>query len=72
MEHMTPTDWQNFVDWALKGLIGGVIMYAVHILGRVRMSIESLNKKVATLVERSGWHNKEIDRLHSRLARLEK
>lgn len=63
--------WGDFIDWILKGVLGGICAYGVHILGAMKKSIDDLNVKVGTIIERTDWHTKEIDRLDSRVTRLE-
>ena len=63
--------WSDFFDWMLKAVAGGVGTYMVHILSEVKKSIDSLNERVAKVLERSEWHSKELDRLETRVERLE-
>lgn len=61
----------DFVDWILKAGLAGVCGYGVHILGEMKKSIDALNVKVGTIIERTDWHTKEIERLDDRITRLE-
>lgn len=63
--------WSDMVDWAVKGLLGAVCIQAVRILSQMKVSIDALNKKVATIIERTSWHSKELDKLEKRIERLE-
>ena len=63
--------WNVFADWASKGILSFVAMYAVHILSELKRSIDDLNKNVAQLIERSNWHSNELKMLDARLIRLE-
>jgi hypothetical protein len=64
-------NWGAFADWAAKGILGGICLYGVRILSQMKNSIEALNEKVATIIERTDWHTKEIDRLDQRITRIE-
>ncbi len=64
-------EWNLFIDWMLKALLGGVVLHGVHILSEMKKSIDSLNNKMAEIIERTAWHSKEINRLESRITRLE-
>lgn len=64
-------NWNSFADWAMKGLIGGGCFYGIHILAQMRNSIDSLNQKVAKIIERTDWHSHEIKKLENRVMRLE-
>jgi prefoldin subunit 5 len=64
-------EWDIFVDWMLKALLGGVVLHGVHILSEMKKSIDALNNKMAKIIERTEWHSKEIDRLDQRMTRLE-
>jgi prefoldin subunit 5 len=64
-------EWNVFIDWALKAVLGGVAFHGVHVLSEMKKSIDSLNNKMAKLIERTEWHSKEIDRIEARILRLE-
>jgi hypothetical protein len=66
------TDWANFFDWAAKGILGGICMYGVHILSQMKNSIDSLNEKVARIIERTEWHSKELEKLEERIITIER
>lgn len=63
--------WTSFIDWASKGIIGAVCMYGVHVLSQMKNSIDSLNEKVARIIERTEWHSRELEKLENRVIRLE-
>jgi hypothetical protein len=64
-------DWNSLVDWMIKGVLGGICMYAVHILSQMKTSIDGLNDKMAQIIERTEWHTREIDKLELRISNLE-
>lgn len=64
-------EFPTFVDWALKGFIGLCVVQGVRILSGMKISIDELNNKMATIMERTNWHSKDIDRLEKRITRLE-
>lgn len=66
-----PMDWSSFADWALKALMAGVLAYGVKVLTQMRKSLDRLNEKVATIIEKTAWHQKELDRHDQRLSLIE-
>jgi hypothetical protein len=56
-------EYFNFADWGFKALISGCLLYLVNILGGLKVSIDSLNVKMATIIERVAHHEKRIERL---------
>lgn len=61
----------EFIDWAIKGILGGVCFYAVNLLSQMKSSIDRLNDQVARIIERTEWHSKDIDKLDKRVVRVE-
>lgn len=61
----------EIIDLAIKGSMGALISYGVHVLSGMKKSIDDLNKNMSEIIERTKWHSKEIDRIDSRLERLE-
>lgn len=64
-------EWQKFVEWLFYALISGVAFYGVSILSRLKESVDKLNATVATILEKTTWHEKEITRLEKRIDTLE-
>lgn len=64
-------EWNVFMDWGFKALLGGVILHGVHVLSGIKVSVDLLNNKMAEIIERTQWHSKEINRLEVRITRLE-
>lgn len=64
-------EWDQFVDWLLKAVLGGVTLHGVHILSETKKSIDSLNQNMARMNERSEWQSREMSRIETRLNRLE-
>jgi hypothetical protein len=62
----------DFISWGFQGLVSGCVLYGVGQLTQLRKSIEHLNEKLATVIEKTGWHEKELDRHTRRLDRLER
>jgi hypothetical protein len=67
---MTP-DFADFVTWFFYGVLGGGVVYGVRMLADMRDSMVSLNIKLAQVVEKTTWHEKEIRKHERRLLRLE-
>lgn len=64
-------NFQIFVEWVFYGIVGGASVYGVAILAHLKNSIDNLNLQVATIIEKSNWFQKELDRLDGRVSRLE-
>lgn len=50
--------FHRFKEWAFLGLLTA----GLYILWDMKKSVENLNEKVATVIERSMWHEKIINR----------
>lgn len=64
-------DWNNVLDWAAKAVLGLIISQGVKVLSEMKKSVDKLNVQVGTIIERTDWHSKEIDRLDARVNRME-
>lgn len=64
-------NFQIFVEWVFYGIVGGACVYGVAILSHLKTSIDNLNLQVATIIEKSNWFQKELDRLDGRVTKLE-
>jgi len=61
----------GFVEWVFLGVISGGIILLVAILNEVRISITTLNQKIAMIMEKTIWHEKALDKHEDRLTKLE-
>ena len=66
-----PPQWEQFLDWGLKALLGAICVQGVNILSQMKKSIDDLNSKVAIIIEKTDWHSKELDKLENRVTKLE-
>lgn len=64
-------NFAQFIQWGFYGMISGALVYAVRILSDLEKSVEGLNIKIATVIERTSNHEKQIDMHDNRLRRLE-
>jgi methyl-accepting chemotaxis protein len=64
-------NWENIVAWGFKLVISTGIILAVRVLSQMKDSIQSLNTKMATIVERVSWHSNEIKKLDHRIQKIE-
>jgi hypothetical protein len=64
-------DFNKFVEWAFLAIIGGSVAWASRFLGKISCSISELNSKIATVLERSEWHGRELKDHSKRIDRLE-
>lgn len=59
--------FQGFKDWVFLGLLS----CAVYILWDMKTSVDTLNIAVATIIEKSVWHEKQISQHDDRIRSLE-
>ena len=64
-------DWNIILDWIAKAVLCVIVSQGVKILSDMKKSVDKLNVQVGTIIERTEWHSKEIDRLDTRMNRLE-
>lgn len=64
-------DWNTFVDWASKAILGGICVYGVHILSQMKTSIDSLNVKVGQIILKNEYAARDIEKLEIRIDKLE-
>lgn len=65
-------EYSNFVQWAFFGLLGYGFMKISSVLSDLTKSVERLNEKLAGLLEKSAWHERNINELHDRVRVIEK
>jgi hypothetical protein len=68
----TVSEHQLFIEWAFKGLLAGGLAYGLTLINRLTTSIESLNIKIAVLIERTENHAKTIEKHDERISNIEK
>lgn len=66
-----PLNYANFVEWGFKGLLTGCFIYAVGIMKGVKESIDTLNLKVAVIVEKISHQEDALIRHEDRIRALE-
>ncbi len=54
------------------GLAGGGIAWTAKILAEISKSITGLHSQIVLIVEKTAWHEKEIEKHEDRLSELEK
>lgn len=65
-------EFNNFVEWVFYALLSGAVIYGVGILKGLKNAVETLNVSVATIIEKTSWHEKELERLDKRIRDLER
>ena len=63
--------FDQFLSWGFTGLISGILIYGVKVLQDIKSSVEELNQRMATIIEKTQWHEKEMERLNSRMSVIE-
>jgi hypothetical protein len=65
------SELQQMISWGFQALLLGVAAYAVSTMRSLKNSVDALNLNVAVLISKNEGHEKEFDRVNSRLDRLE-
>jgi hypothetical protein len=52
----------QFVEWVFYALIGGVSLQVAGKLGKLTESITALNEKIAVVIEKTAWHEKQLEK----------
>lgn len=63
--------FDTFLSWGFTGLISSILIYGVKVLQDIKSSVEQLNERMATIIEKTQWHEKEMERLNSRISVIE-
>lgn len=64
-------EFSNFLTWGFTGLLSGILVYAVKVLTDIKRSVEELNERMATIIEKTFWHEKEMEKMSNRIVLLE-
>lgn len=64
-------DFADFINWAFMGILSGGLVFLIAILNEVKVSIQNLNERMAVLIEKTVWHEKALEKLEERIAKLE-
>lgn len=64
--------FDKFIQWAFLGLVSGGVVYGMRFAAVISKSIGELNIKLATLLERTAGHSREIEEHTGRINRLER
>lgn len=60
-------EFKDFVQWAFYGLISSCFIYLTTILAGLRTSVEELNIKMATIIEKTSNHERRIEKLEDKV-----
>lgn len=61
----------EMIQYGFYGLMSFVATWGVAVLSNMKTSIDTLNIKLAIVIERSDHHDKMLDRHDTRLSKLE-
>lgn len=64
-------DYKELVSWAFQGLLAMGSMLIVQALKDIKISVMLLNERVATVIEKTSWHEKELEKHDGRIRQLE-
>lgn len=64
-------EWHEFQIWVLLGLLTFLGSAAVGILWSMNQSIHDLNVKMGAVLEKLGFHEREISRIDNGLSRIQ-
>lgn len=65
-------DFNEFSGWVTKGMLGGAAVYAISVLSGLKNSVDNLAEKLATVIEKTSWHERTIAKHDDRIDRVEK
>lgn len=64
-------EFKDFVNWVFMALLVGSIGYGVSSIQALNVSVSENNRHVTTLIERTLWHEKELQRQHRLIKDIE-
>jgi hypothetical protein len=64
-------NWTDFAQWSFYGLISVIAIYVANTLSKLTDSVQDLNIKFASMLEKSAWHERELVDLGGRVTKLE-
>jgi len=64
--------FDEFLSWGFTGLISGILIYGVKVLQDIKASVEELNERMATIIEKTSWHEKEMEKINGRIDNMER
>lgn len=59
-------EFKDFVQWSFYGLISGCSIYLTSILSGLKTSVDELNIKMATIIEKTSNHERRIEKLEDK------
>lgn len=63
-------DFSKFIEWAFQALVVGIAAYGVGVLSSLKNSVNELNNKIATIIEKVTWHEKWLERHDDEITNL--
>ena len=69
---MRGVKFDEFLSWGFTGLISGILIYGVKVLQDIKASVEELNERMATIIEKTSWHEKEMEKINGRIDNMER
>lgn len=63
--------FNEFLTWGFTGLISGILIYGVKVLQDIKSSVDELNERMATIIEKTAWHEREMEKMSNRIVSLE-
>lgn len=60
-------EFKDFVQWLFYALISGCSVYLTSILSGLKLSVDELNIKMATIIEKTSNHERRIEKLEDKV-----
>lgn len=60
-------EFKDFVQWAFYALLSGCSIYLTSILSGLKLSVDELNIKMATIIEKTSNHERRIEKLEDKV-----
>ena len=64
-------NFDSFLSWGFTALLSGVLVYGVKILQDIKNSVDELNERMATIIEKTAWHEREMEKMSTRISEIE-
>lgn len=63
--------FENFIHWGFQCLLVAGISWGVSELAGMNKSVQELNVKLAVVIEKESVHDREIEKIDTRLDKIE-
>jgi hypothetical protein len=65
-------DYNQFIQWLFFGVIGFAASFSVIILAGMKRSVDDLNIRIGTIIEKTFWIEKTLERHQGEIENLKR